>query len=105
MLTLFINLATKLFFLLTPFFVLSVFLSMTEHMDRATQRRVAMRTTLAVAIICMVLYLAGNPIFATLGITLDGFRIGAGSLLFCLPCPWSLENAPARKLRLTWILP
>ncbi|GAB1408958.1 MarC family protein [Desulfovibrionales bacterium] len=82
MLTLFINLATKLFFLLTPFFVLSVFLSMTEHMDRATQRRVAMRTTLAVAIICMVLYLAGNPIFATLGITLDGFRIGAGSLLF-----------------------
>ncbi len=82
MLTLFIKLSIKLFFLLTPFFVLSVFLSMTEHMDRASQRNVAMRTTCAVAVICLILYLAGNSIFATLGITLDGFRIGAGSLLF-----------------------
>lgn len=82
MLSLYINLTMQLFFLLTPFFVLSVFLSLTEGMDQAAQRRVALRTSLAVAIIGMVLYWAGNPIFSTLGITLDGFRIGAGSLLF-----------------------
>ncbi|MBC7356183.1 MAG: NAAT family transporter [Desulfomicrobiaceae bacterium] len=82
MLSLYINLAMQLFFLLTPFFVLSVFLSLTEGMGPAEQRRVALRTTLAVAIIGMTLYWAGNPIFSTLGITLDGFRIGAGSLLF-----------------------
>lgn len=82
MLNLFISLAIKLFFLLTPFFVLSVFLSMTEHMDKADQRRVAIRTTASVGIISLILYFAGNPIFSTLGITLDGFRIGAGSLLF-----------------------
>lgn len=79
---LFISLSFKLFFLLTPFFVLSVFLSMTEHMSKADQRRVAMRTTMSVMVIGLVLYFAGNPIFSTLGITLDGFRIGAGSLLF-----------------------
>lgn len=79
---LFISLSFKLFFLLTPFFVLSVFLSMTEHMTKAEQRRVAMRTTISVMVIGLVLYFAGNPIFSTLGITLDGFRIGAGSLLF-----------------------
>jgi multiple antibiotic resistance protein len=79
---LFISLSFKLFFLLTPFFVLSVFLSMTEHMTKADQRRVAMRTTMSVMVIGLVLYFAGNPIFSTLGITLDGFRIGAGSLLF-----------------------
>lgn len=82
MITLFISLGIKLFFLLTPFFVLSVFLSMTEHMTKGEQRRVAIRTTLSVTVISLILYFAGNPIFATLGITLDGFRIGAGSLLF-----------------------
>lgn len=82
LLNLYISLTIKLFFLVTPFFVISVFLSMTEHMTTVEQRRVATRTTISVAIISLVLYFAGNPIFATLGITLDGFRIGAGSLLF-----------------------
>jgi len=82
MITLFISLSMKLFFLLTPFFVLTVFLSMTELMTKTEQRMVAIRTTMAVMVISLVLYFAGNPIFSTLGITLDGFRIGAGSLLF-----------------------
>lgn len=82
MATLFISLYIKLFFLLTPFFVLSVFLSMTEGMEKPEQHRMAIRVMLAVLVITQVLYWAGNPIFSTLGITLDGFRIGAGSLLF-----------------------
>ena len=82
MTTLFISLYIKLFFLLTPFFVLTVFLSFTEGMDKGEQRSLAVRTVTAVLIIALILYFAGNPIFATLGITLDGFRIGAGSLLF-----------------------
>lgn len=82
LLNLYVSLTIKLFFLVTPFFVTTVFLSMTEHMTTVEQRRVAARTTIAVAVISLVLYYAGNPIFATLGITLDGFRIGAGSLLF-----------------------
>lgn len=78
----FVSLYIKLFFLLTPFFVLSVFLSLTEKMETPEQHRLAVRTTLAVLVISLVLYFAGNPIFSTLGITLDGFRVGAGSLLF-----------------------
>jgi len=82
MTNLFISLFIKLFFLLTPFFVLSVFLSLTEGMDVKEQRKLAIRTTTAVLVTALVLYFAGNPIFSTLGITPDGFRIGAGSLLF-----------------------
>ncbi|NDV18426.1 NAAT family transporter [Pseudodesulfovibrio sp. JC047] len=82
MTTLFISLYIKLFFLLTPFFVLSVFLSFIEDMDTVQQRKLAIRVTCAVLVIVLVLYFGGNPIFATLGITLDGFRVGAGSLLF-----------------------
>jgi multiple antibiotic resistance protein len=82
MTNLFISLFIKLFFLLTPFFVLSVFLSLTEGMDKAAQRKIALRVTVSVLIISLTLYFAGNPIFSTLGITMDGFRVGAGSLLF-----------------------
>lgn len=82
MTNLFISLYIKLFFLLTPFFVLTVFLSFTEDMDIHEQHRLAVRTTIAVLVISLILYFAGNPIFATLGITLDGFRVGAGALLF-----------------------
>ncbi|WP_319471287.1 MarC family protein [uncultured Pseudodesulfovibrio sp.] len=78
----FISLYIRLFFLLTPFFVLTVFLSMTEGMEIHAQRKMALRTTLAVLVISLILFYAGNPIFSTLGITLDGFRIGAGCLLF-----------------------
>lgn len=80
--SLFVSLYIKLFFLLTPFFVLTVFLSLTEGMDKPAQRSVALRVTVAVLTIALVLYFAGNPIFSTLGITMDGFRVGAGSLLF-----------------------
>lgn len=82
MIELFISLSIKLFFLLTPFFVLSVFLSMTEGLPVSEQRKLALRVTMSVMIICLILYFAGNSIFSTLGITLDGFRIGSGSLLF-----------------------
>ncbi|MEZ7197948.1 MarC family protein [Pseudodesulfovibrio karagichevae] len=82
MTNLFISLYIKWFFLLTPFFVLTVFLTLTEEMDKGAQHRLAIRTTTAVLVISLVLYFAGNPIFSTLGITLDGFRIGSGALLF-----------------------
>jgi len=80
--TLFIETYVTLFFLLTPFFVLSAFLSMTRETAPADRRKLALRVTLAVAVAGCVLSLAGNAIFGVFGITLDAFRIGAGALLF-----------------------
>lgn len=82
MLDLFINTYVKLFFLLTPFFVISTFLSMTSGMNSRQRRSIALRTIGAVIVFSMVLYLFGNHIFAVMGITLDAFRIGAGAMLF-----------------------
>lgn len=81
-LTSFIETYVTLFFLLTPFFVLSAFLSMTRETVAAERRKLALRVTLAVAVAGCVLSLAGNAIFGVFGITLDAFRIGAGALLF-----------------------
>jgi multiple antibiotic resistance protein len=72
----------RFFFLLTPFFVLSTFLAMTPELTASERRRTAVRVTLAVLTACFVLYSFGNTLFSLFGITLDSFRIGAGSLLF-----------------------
>lgn len=78
----FFTIMVRFFFLLTPFFVLSTFLAMTPELTAAQRRSTAIRVTLAVLVTCFVLYSFGNTLFSLFGITLDSFRIGAGSLLF-----------------------
>lgn len=78
----FVSLWLKFTFVLSPFFVLPIFLSLTEEYGEERQRKLAIRVTIAVAVICLVLFMLGNRIFQVLGITLDSFRIGAGALLF-----------------------
>ena len=51
MFDLFINTYVKLFFLLTPFFVISTFLSMTTGMTSRQRRRIALRTIGAVIVL------------------------------------------------------
>lgn len=72
----------KFFFLLTPFFVLSVFLTYTATFSLKERQAVAIRVILAVTVISGVLVGFGGPLFQLFGITLDSFRVGAGVLLF-----------------------
>ncbi len=81
MLGVFVNTFIKFFFLLTPFFLLSTFLSMTKEMDGAKKRMIAIKSTVSIVAVCLVLFFIGNQIFAVFGITLDSFRIGTGILL------------------------
>lgn len=78
---LFFSLWIKLFFVLTPFFGLTMFLGMTEKYSEARRRKLALAVVAAVAILCLLLFLVGKHLFALFGITLDSFRIGAGVLL------------------------
>jgi multiple antibiotic resistance protein len=79
---LFVSLWIKLFFVLTPFFGLSMFLSLTEGYDNARRHRLAVSVSASVAVICLVLFFVGRQMFEVFGITLDSFRVGAGVLLF-----------------------
>lgn len=78
----FTNTFIKFFFLLTPFFALTMFLTMTEGMDNAERKKLSLKITFSVYVSCLVLFLLGREIFSIFGITIDAFRIGAGSLLF-----------------------
>lgn len=75
------GLVLKLFFLLTPFFILSVFISVCGTMELGEQKRLAVRVSLAVLVATIVIYLFGDLIFRYLGITLQSFQIGAGLVL------------------------
>ena len=78
----FINNFLKFVFLLTPFFVLSMFLSMTQGWAMRQKRLLALRIGIAAFFSCMILLFFGKWIFEAFDITLDAFRIGGGTLLF-----------------------
>ncbi|MBL4699770.1 MAG: NAAT family transporter [Phycisphaeraceae bacterium] len=77
----FLHLYLKLFFILTPFLVLSTFLTWTSSYTIAQRHQLIRRTIGAIIVICLSLFMYGNYIFELMGITLDAFRVGAGILL------------------------
>jgi multiple antibiotic resistance protein len=79
--TLFLTTFVKFFFLLTPFFVLSTFLAMTKNFTPGQRKTLAVKVTVAVLVVALVIFAAGNFVFSVFGITLDAFRIGTGILL------------------------
>ena len=82
MLSIFIASWIKFLFLFAPFFVVSMFLALTRGDNERQKSSIIRRAIIAAAIICLVLFFAGKPLFELLGITLDSFRIGAGIILF-----------------------
>ena len=78
----FISTFLKMFFIMTPFFVLSVFLTITNEATLHDKRKLAIKVTFSVMVIALVLLFFGQHIFKIFGITLDAFKIGAGALLF-----------------------
>ena len=77
----FISAAVRLTLLCTPFFVLSVFFSITGELNLSEKRILARRTATAVLLAAFIIYLFGGLLFQYLGITLNAFRIGAGLVL------------------------
>ena len=79
---LFLDIFTKVFFILSPFFSVSMFLLLSGDMDGRARHHCALRTSTAILIICFMVYFFGNLIFRVLGITVPAFQVGAGTLLF-----------------------
>jgi multiple antibiotic resistance protein len=79
---LFVDIFTKVFFILSPFFSVSMFLLLSREMDRRARNHCALRTSIAILVICFVVYFFGNVVFRVLGITVPAFQVGAGVLLF-----------------------
>ena len=72
----------RFLFLLAPFFVVTMFLALTRGQPATEKASVIRRSTLSALILGLVLFFAGPLLFSAIGITLNSFRIGDGSLLF-----------------------
>ena len=72
----------KIYALMTPPAVLSAFISGTKGFDKKHKSAVAAKTSTAIFLIGVTLFLFGPHLFSLFGFTLDAFRIGAGVLLF-----------------------
>jgi multiple antibiotic resistance protein len=72
----------KMLVLYSPFFVLSCFISLTRGYTVKERQRLAWKVALGSMIASTLLFLFGNSIFLVFGVTIDAFRIGAGSVLF-----------------------
>ena len=78
----FFTLYLKLFFMLTPFFVLSIFLTLGKRLNKVEKKAVITKLGITVFVASMVFLLFGKYIFSLFGITLDAFKVGAGVVLF-----------------------
>lgn len=77
-----ITLYLKLFFMMTPFFVLSVFLILAKSLNSSEKKKIILKFSITVLVISLVFLIFGQYIFSLFGITLDAFKIGAGTVLF-----------------------
>jgi multiple antibiotic resistance protein len=94
----FISTFIKMFFIMTPFFVLSVFLTITNEATLNEKRKLAVKVTFSVIVISLILLFFGQHIFKIFGITLDAFKIGAGALLFLTAVGLIYGNKDGQKL-------
>ena len=76
-----LTLYLKLFFLLTPFFVLSIFISLTAGINHEMKAKLAWRITLGCIGVTLAIFLCGTYIMKVFDITVDAFRMGSGVLL------------------------
>ena len=79
---LFLSTYIKFFFLLTPFFIVSIFLALTADVNPVVKKLLAIKVTFGVEVISLILLFFGDKIFSLLGISIAAFKIGAGVLLF-----------------------
>lgn len=73
--------AISFFFLLTPFFVLSLFLQICKNKDEKESHKIANKTSFYILFICLFILFFGQSVFSMLGITLIAFQIGSGLIL------------------------
>jgi multiple antibiotic resistance protein len=78
----FVSSSIRFVFLLAPFFVVTMFLALTRGLPVAEKRSIIRRSSLSALILGLILFFVGPLLFSAIGITLNSFRIGAGSLLF-----------------------
>ena len=94
----FIKLYTTLISIVNPISIIPLYLAFTEG-DPKSRPQVAFTTSITVAIVMVICVFAGNQILDFFGITISGFRIAGGILLFMVAL--NMLNAKVSRVKHT----
>lgn len=75
---------TALLVILDPFIAVPLFLSLTQGQDSRQRRRVALITSITVAVVLVTAALFGEHLLAFIGTSLSSFRVGGGIVLLLM---------------------
>ena len=91
-----LNAFATLFVTIDPVGMVPIFIALTQGMNSAERRSVAIRSTFLAFCLLTLFTLAGTAILNTLGITLHAFRIAGGFLLFYIAFEMIFEKRQER---------
>ncbi|PJI92023.1 multiple antibiotic resistance protein [Yoonia maricola] len=88
---------TTLFIIIDPPGLAPVFIALTQGMDAAQRRAIAIRAFMVAAGLMMVFLLLGEAVLGFVGISMDAFRIAGGILLFLTALDMLFQRRQARR--------
>lgn len=88
---------TTLFIIIDPPGLAPVFIALTQGMDAAKRRAIAIRAFLVAGALMMVFLLLGEAVLGFIGISMDAFRIAGGILLFLTALDMLFQRRQARR--------
>lgn len=86
-----------LFVIIDPIALAPLFVALTQGMDAAQRRTVALRACLIAAALMTLFGLLGDRLLATIGISMPAFRISGGILLFVTALDMIFERRTQRR--------
>ena len=86
---------SAIFFVVDPFAVIPLFLSITRGDDLPQKQRTALKAAIVTTLTLLAFAIAGSLIFKLFGITIGAFRIAGGILLFIM----ALDMVQAQRSR------
>ncbi len=88
---------TTLFIIIDPPGLAPVFIALTQGMNAAQRRAIAIRAFLVAATLMMVFLFLGEAVLGFIGISMDAFRIAGGILLFLTALDMLFQRRQARR--------
>ena len=90
--------AFKFLVLLTPFFLLLLFIDICKNKTEIQKKQIALKTSCYIYIICMFLLWTGDFLFTKFGITIQALQIGSGIILFLSGLQMIRSNNESRNV-------
>ena len=88
---------TTLFIIIDPPGLAPVFIALTQGMDTAQRRTIAIRAFVVALSLMMVFLFLGEAVLGFIGISMDAFRIAGGILLFLTALDMLFQRRQARR--------